>query len=227
MNENKTGKELLISPSMLSSDFSKLKDEISQLENGGADWLHVDVMDGHFVPNLTFGPKIVKTFKKMSVLPLDVHLMIEQPERYIDDYFHAGADILTVHQEACTHLHRTVQQIHDLGARAGVSINPATNADVLQDIIEDLDLVLIMSVNPGFGGQKFIDSSLRKIEKIALLIKESGSDAYLEVDGGLDENNVFEVVKAGCNVIVSGTGVFKHENKGDGVAVIRRAAEGK
>jgi len=215
---------ILIAPSILSADYAHLAKDIRQIEQGGADWIHIDVMDGNFVPNITFGPLMVGTINSLTGLVLDVHLMIVNPEKYLKEFSAAGADIITVHQETCPHLHRTIQQIHDLGARAGVSINPGTSISTIEEIICDADLILIMSVNPGFGGQRFIDSSLRKIEAMSALLKERDSKAYLEVDGGIDETNAAKVVQAGCRVLVSGTGVFKNADKSEGVRLLREAA---
>ncbi|MFC1565202.1 ribulose-phosphate 3-epimerase [candidate division KSB1 bacterium] len=224
--DNTQTKRILIAPSVLSANFANLEKDVTQLEQGGADWIHIDIMDGHFVPNITFGPMIVKAIRSITKLPLDVHLMIEKPERYLKDFRDAGADILNVHRETCPHLHRTIQQIHDLGAKAGVTLNPGTSLNTIEDIIEDIDLLLIMTVNPGFGGQEFIDFSLNRIRKASRMLNESGSEKHLEVDGGVDELNVKKVVDAGCNVIVSGTGILRHDDKADGVRIIRQAAEG-
>lgn len=197
-----------ISPSILSADFSRLGDEIRAIERGGADYVHIDVMDGHFVPNITIGPLVVDAVKKVTKLPLDVHLMIENPDRYIPEFARAGADIITVHQEAVPHLHRTVQLIRSLGKRAGVSINPATPVSTLDVILEELDLVLIMSVNPGFGGQSFIPACLPKIEELRRRIERSGLPVELEVDGGVKTDNIGLIAGAGADVFVAGSAVF-------------------
>ncbi|MCH8286890.1 ribulose-phosphate 3-epimerase [candidate division KSB1 bacterium] len=219
--------KIIISPSVMSADFSILKEEIHSLEEGGADWLHIDVMDGHFVPNITFGPKIVRTINNLTDLTLDVHLMIENPENYLEDFRNAGADIITVHQEACPQIHSTIKRIKELGAKAGVSINPGTPVESIQEILGDVDLILIMSVNPGFGGQKFISSSVKKVETISGLLNSIHADPYLEIDGGIDETNAGIVTKAGCNVLVAGTGVFKNPNRSEGVKNLRAAALSK
>lgn len=203
-------KEYKIAPSLLSADFSRLSDQIKLVEDAGADWLHVDVMDGHFVPNLTFGPFIVKAIKKCATKPLDVHLMIENPDQYIEDFSRAGADIITVHEEACPHLHRTVQLIKSTGKKAGVSINPHTPVYSLIDILSDIDLVLIMSVNPGFGGQKFIENTYKKLNELSALLEEMNLQHIdIEVDGGVKLDNIESLARAGANVLVSGSGIYK------------------
>ncbi|MGE5352168.1 MAG: ribulose-phosphate 3-epimerase [Acidobacteriota bacterium] len=199
----------LISPSILNADFSRLSDEIVLAEKGGADWVHCDIMDGHFVPNISFGPFIVKTARKITKLPLDVHLMIENPDLYIEEFIKSGADIITVHQEAVVHLNRTVQMIKSLGARAGVSINPSTPVSTLREIAEFVDLVLIMSVNPGFGGQSFIESSLRKIKETVRLREEMKARFLIEVDGGISSENIQKISDAGADVFVVGSAIFK------------------
>ena len=198
-----------IAPSILSADFARLADGIAQAEAGGADWIHVDVMDGHFVPNLTIGPPVVAAVRRVTQLPLDVHLMIEHPERLIPDFAAAGATGITVHQEACVHLHRTVQQIRELGVRPGVAINPATPITALDEILPYVDMVLVMSVNPGFGGQKYIPTSTRKIAALRKLIEERGLwPIDIEVDGGVSEATIADVVSAGANVLVAGAAVY-------------------
>lgn len=199
----------LISPSILNADFSRLSDEIALAEKGGADWIHCDIMDGHFVPNISFGPFIVKTAKKITRLPLDVHLMIENPDLYIEDFVKNGADIVTVHEEAVIHLNRTVEHIKSLGARAGVSINPSTPVSALKEIAEFADLILIMTVNPGFGGQSFIESSLRKIRETVRLREEMNADFLIEVDGGISSENIKKISDAGADVFVVGSAIFK------------------
>jgi len=205
-------KAISIAPSVLSADLTNLKQQVETVEKNGAGFIHVDVMDGHFVPNLTFGPIMVSALKRITNLPLDVHLMISNPDQYIETYSTAGADILTVHQEACTHLHRTIQKIHDAGIKAGVSLNPATPLITLENIIYDVDLILIMSVNPGFGGQKFIERSLKKIEDARKMINQTGKDIFLEVDGGVNKNNIAQIVKSGADVIVAGNAIFGSGN---------------
>ncbi len=201
-----------IAPSILSADFARLGDHIREAEEGGADWLHVDVMDGHFVPNITIGPLIVKAIRPHTKLPLDVHLMIENPDNYLEDFAKAGSDVITVQVEACTHLHRTIQAIKDLGVKAGVTLNPATSLSTLEEILPYVDLVLIMSVNPGFAGQAYIQSSTAKIRRLRQMLDEIGSSADLEVDGGVKASNAAEVVAAGANVLVAGSAVFGGKN---------------
>ncbi|CUS76585.1 ribulose-5-phosphate 3-epimerase [Candidatus Kryptonium thompsonii] len=198
-----------LAPSLLSADFSDLKNEIKKAEEGGADLFHLDIMDGHFVPNLTFGPMIVKAIRKLTSLPLDSHLMISNPDQYIDEFRNAGSDIITVHYEACQHLHRTIMKIKQTGAKAGVAINPATPVYAVEEIIDYVDLLLIMSVNPGFGGQKFIETSLRKVVQAKKIITERNLNVEIEVDGGIDINNVELLLEAGADIIVAGSSVFK------------------
>lgn len=208
-----------IAPSILSADFSRLGDEIRAIEQGGADYVHIDVMDGHFVPNITIGPPVVAAVRRVTDLPLDVHLMIEHPDRYISDFAKAGADLIVVHVEATTHLHRTIQLIRSLGKKAGVSLNPATSLATLDIILPDLDLVLLMTVNPGFGGQSFIESCLPKIRQLRQRIDQLGKPIELEVDGGVKIDNIERIAAAGADVFVAGSAVF---GAGDYAATIRQ-----
>lgn len=214
-----------IAPSILSADFSRLGDQIREVTQSEADYIHIDVMDGHFVPNITIGPLVVKAIRPLTSLPLDVHLMIEAPERYLKDFAQAGADILTVHVEACPHLHRVIQSIKELKVRAGVAINPATPLAALEDIQKDVDLILIMSVNPGFGGQTFIEGTVDKIARQRQSMTKGGLKAELEVDGGINRYNVQKVVSAGANVLVAGAAVFNNEETvGQALQRIREAS---
>jgi ribulose-phosphate 3-epimerase len=198
----------LLSPSILSADFSKLGEEINLIEKAGADLIHVDVMDGHFVPNLTIGPAVVNSLVGKTNLPFDVHLMIENPERFIDSFVIANTEYITIHVEACTHIHKVIQQIKNHGVKAGLSLNPATPLSTLENIIEELDLVLLMSVNPGFGGQKFIQSTIKKIEKLSAMRKNKNLSFKIEVDGGINLENIKSVLDAGCDIIVVGAAIF-------------------
>ncbi|EHQ08036.1 ribulose-phosphate 3-epimerase [Leptonema illini] len=198
----------MLAPSILSADLTRLRDQIIAVEKGGADLLHVDIMDGHFVPNMTFGPNIVRALKSISNLPLDVHLMIERPENYVDEFIEAGASIVSVHYEATVHLHRLVQRIRSKGAKAGVALNPATPVSVLEEILPDLDMVLLMSVNPGFGGQKFIPASAAKVEKLRAMCDRLGVNPLIEMDGGIGVDNAKDLRRAGVDVFVAGNAVF-------------------
>ncbi|TXC73491.1 ribulose-phosphate 3-epimerase [Sphingorhabdus soli] len=198
-----------IAPSILSADFARLGEEVRAIDEAGCDWIHIDVMDGHFVPNLTIGPAVVKALRPHTSLPFDVHLMISPVDGFLDAFAEAGADIITVHPEAGPHIHRSIQHIKSLGKQAGVSLNPATPAKLLDYLIDDIDLVLVMSVNPGFGGQSFIDSQLRKIEAVRKMIDRTGRDIRLEVDGGVDATTARQAIAAGADVLVAGTATFK------------------
>jgi ribulose-phosphate 3-epimerase len=211
-----------IAPSILSADFARLADEVAAAGEAGADWIHVDVMDGHFVPNITIGPPVVKSLRKITSMPLDVHLMITEPDRYIKDFAESGADILTVHQETCLHLHRTVQNIKEHGIKAAVSLNPATPVSTLEEIIPHLDMVLIMSVNPGFGGQAFITGALQKIESLKKMIDSRGLSVEIEVDGGVNTENVGKVSSAGADIVVMGSAFY---NSGDYAGTVRKVRE--
>ncbi len=212
-----------IAPSILSADFARLGEEVAAIEAAGADWIHVDVMDGHFVPNLTIGPMVVKALRKTTAKPFDVHLMISPVDPFLDAFADAGADTMTVHPEACPHLHRTIQRIRGLGKRAGVALNPATPAKMLDYVIDEVDLVLVMSVNPGFGGQAFIESQLRKIEAVRKMIDQSGRTIDLEVDGGVDRETAGRAIDAGADVLVAGTAVFRGGSDGyaDNIRMLR------
>lgn len=215
--------KIRIAPSLLSADFTRLADELASVEEAGADWIHIDVMDGHFVPNITLGPFIVEAVKRATDLPLDVHLMIERPERYIEDFVRAGANSVGVQVEACPHLHRTIAQIRETGARACVVLNPSTPASAVEVVLSDVDQVLVMTVNPGFGGQKFIESMLPKIETLRGWINENGLDVALEVDGGIAVETIGRAAAAGADVFVAGSAVFGAPNRAEAIAALRRA----
>ncbi|CAM3352921.1 ribulose-phosphate 3-epimerase [Marinicrinis lubricantis] len=217
---------IVIAPSILSADFAKLGPEIADVDKGGADWIHVDVMDGRFVPNITIGPLVVEAIRPHTKLPLDVHLMITEPERYIEAFAKAGADMITVHAEATVHLHRAVHQIKELGIQAGVAINPATPASAVEAILDDVDLVLVMTVNPGFGGQRFIPQTLKKIEQIRTWMRERHTpDKWIEVDGGIQEETAGLVVNAGANALVAGSAIFNHSDRTAAIQAIRSGIE--
>ncbi|BDG48092.1 ribulose-phosphate 3-epimerase [Parageobacillus sp. KH3-4] len=210
-----------IAPSILSANFAQLAEEIRDVERGGADYIHVDVMDGHFVPNITIGPLIVEAIRPVTKLPLDVHLMIEEPDRYIPVFAKAGADYLSVHVEACPHLHRTIHLIKEHGVKAGVVLNPHTPVEMIQHMIDDVDLVLLMTVNPGFGGQKFIPSVLPKIRKVAQLVKEKGRFVEIEVDGGINAETARLCIEAGANVLVAGSAIYNERDRAAAIRAIR------
>lgn len=214
-------KNIILAPSMLSADFNNLQKDIDMINNSKADWFHLDIMDGVFVPNISFGFPVVKHIKKLAKKPLDVHLMIIQPERYIQEWQKAGADILTVHYEACTHLHRTVQEIKNAGMKAGVSLNPHTSVSLLKDILPEIDMVLIMSVNPGFGGQSFIKQSLLKIAELREMADVSNPTLIIQVDGGVDITNHKEIIHAGANALVAGSAVFGSANPEETIKILK------
>ncbi len=215
----------LIAPSILSADFTCLGRELSAVETAGADWIHIDVMDGRFVPNITYGPIIVEACKRATSLPLDVHLMIEKPEEIIPAFAKAGADYISVHAETCPHLHRTLQQIRELGVKPGVALNPATPLSSIEYIADQLEFVLIMSVNPGFGGQKFIASSIEKIRTLSGLLAQKNPDAVIQVDGGINSRTIAAVAKAGAACFVAGSAIFNTPDYADTIAALRREAE--
>ena len=216
---------LKIAPSILSADFTRLGEQVREAEAAGADYIHVDVMDGHYVPNITLGPLLTEAVRRSTTLPLDVHLMIEHPERYVESFVRAGASILTVHYEAVTHLNRQVAAIREAGARAGVSINPSTPVSLLEEILPYVDLVLIMSVNPGFGGQSFIPTSVDKVRKLRAMLDERGLDAEIEIDGGIAPDTAGRVVAAGAQVLVAGSAIYGRGSVAENLARLRRAAE--
>jgi ribulose-phosphate 3-epimerase len=217
-------KTIWVAPSILSADFAALGRDIAAVERGGADLIHVDVMDGHFVPNITIGPPVVRALKRIATKPLDVHLMIEDPDRYIDAFAEAGAAMISVHVEVLPHLHRTIGHIRKLGLKAGAVINPSTPIDTLEDVARDLDFVLVMSVNPGFGGQSFIPHSLDKVRRVKALLTSVRSTAHIEIDGGIDESNVAEVVAAGATILVAGNAIFGSADAEAATRALRAAA---
>ena len=219
--------KLYIAPSVLAADFSNLGEQISLAEAGGADWIHLDIMDGRFVPNITFGPMVVSAIRKMTKLPLDTHLMIVDADKHLEAFREAGSDRITVHQEACPHLQRTVTRIRELGAKPGVAINPATPSSTLTEIMADTDLVLVMTVNPGFGGQRFLSGTLKKMREIRAMIKASGRDIRLEVDGGIDASTMPLVTAAGADTLVAGTSVFRTPDIRRAIAKLRSGGKQK
>lgn len=225
MTQTQSRKPIVVSPSILSADFSRLGDEVRAVDAAGADWIHVDVMDGRFVPNITIGPLIVKALRPVTEKPLDVHLMIVEPEKYVADFAKAGADIISVHAEhnASPHLHRTLCQIRELGKQSGVVLNPSTPLDLIEYVLEVCDLILIMSVNPGFGGQSFIPEVVPKIRKLRTMCDERGLDPWIEVDGGVKGNNAWQVIEAGANAIVAGSAVFKAPDYAEAIEGIRNS----
>jgi ribulose-phosphate 3-epimerase len=223
VSRDAAGKHLRIAPSLLSADFARLADDVARCEAGGADWLHVDVMDGQFVPNLTFGAKVIETVRGLTTLPLDVHLMVVEPEKYFDDFAQAGATNLTIHVEAAPHLHRQLQRIRELGCSPGVALNPATPLESIREVLPDVDLVLIMTVNPGFGGQRFIPNSVEKVSRARALLDAAGSTALLEVDGGINRETIGQVYNAGANTFVAGHAIFSARDPQREIAALRAA----
>jgi len=201
-----------IAPSILSADFSRLGEQIRQLEEGGADMIHLDIMDGHFVPNITFGPPVIKKLRNLTKLPFDVHLMIERPEMYIEEFAKSGADIITIHQEASIHLHRTIQQIKEYGVKAGIALNPSTPLETIKYLLDDIDMILIMTVNPGFGGQTYIKQMSHKIKELKKLISSQARKIDIQVDGGIKLDNIEEVIECGANIAVVGSAIFNKSN---------------
>jgi ribulose-phosphate 3-epimerase len=222
----RTPHQTRIAPSLLSADFARLGEEIAMCEAGGADWLHVDVMDGRFVPNLTFGAKVIETARRLTSLPLDVHLMVVEPEKYFDDFTRAGANGLTIHAEVSPHLHRQIARIKELGCAAGVALNPATPLEAVREIVPDLDLLLIMTVNPGFGGQEFIPYAVEKVARACVLLDRMGSSAVLEVDGGINRDTIAKVHAAGARAFVAGNAIFSAKNPKGEIAALRAACAG-
>ena len=214
-----------IAPSILSADFAKLGEEIKEVERAGADWIHVDVMDGHFVPNITIGPLVVDAIRPVTDLPLDVHLMIENADDYVEQFAKMGADYITVHVEACPHLHRTIQTIRQAGAKPGVVLNPHTPVSAIEPILEEIDLVLFMTVNPGFGGQQFIPSVLNKVRELKAIVDERGLSLDIEIDGGINEETIVDAVEAGANVFVAGSAIFGKEDREEALQAIKKAGE--
>jgi ribulose-phosphate 3-epimerase len=218
-------RSLLLAPSILSADFGRLAAEVRAVEQAGADWIHVDVMDGRFVPNITVGPAVVRALRDVTHLPLDVHLMIVEPEKYLDEFAHAGADVLSVHVEACVHLNRTLQHIHQLGKKAGVVLNPSTSEDALRYVMDSVDLILVMSVNPGFGGQQFLPEVLPKVRALRDRIDQSKRSIALEIDGGISPDTAGRATAAGARVLVAGSAIFGHPSYAEAIESIRAAGQ--
>jgi len=224
MQSEKTMNQMMIAPSILSADFSRLGLEIRAVEQAGAEIIHVDVMDGHFVPNITIGPLVVRAVRQVTDLPVDVHLMITEPDRYLQDFAEAGADWITVHVEACTHLHRTLHHIKELGKKAGAVLNPATSLSTLEYVLADIDLVMLMSVNPGFGGQSFIESTLGKIRTLRTMLDGVNPGAGIEIDGGISPETIADVAEAGANIFVAGSAIYGKDEYGGGIAELKELA---
>lgn len=214
-----------IAPSILAADFTKLGEEVLEVEKAGADWIHVDVMDGHFVPNISFGAIVLNAIRPLTKLPMDVHLMIENPDLYIEEFAKAGADYITVHVEACPHLHRTIQLIRSFGVKPGVVLNPHTPIETIQHVLEDVDLVLFMTVNPGFGGQKFIHSVVPKVKQLADIIKEKNLSVEIEIDGGINEETIVACAEAGATVFVAGSAIYSKKDRAQALQAIKKAGE--
>jgi ribulose-phosphate 3-epimerase len=218
-----TSRDILVAPSILSADFTRLAEELRAIENAGADWVHVDVMDGHFVPNITIGPMVVEAVKKVNSIPVDVHLMISDPDSYLEAFHDAGADILTVHPEATHHLHRTLTRIRELGMKAGAALNPSTSLEAIEYVMAQLDVAMIMTVNPGFGGQAFIPTMLQKIKTLREMVDRSGYRVLIEVDGGVSPENAAELARCGADVFVAGSAVFGHPPYGEVIAKLKHS----